>query len=162
MNITKLEAVKRQLNISIYLYFNDLDLVSAHTLAWASRNILYDLWKLKNTKESPIDIIKTNYRESYETIIRKAQNFFKHAGEKWDEFKKFEFSEILTENLLYDTISRYYSITKILTNHMKIFNSYFYIKNKDKIENQNIKKIVEKYNYSTIPEKIDFYKSFKD
>jgi len=160
MKITKLQAAKNQLNIAVYLYFNDMDLVSVHTLAWAARNIVYDLWKKKRIRKHPLDIMKTGYRDSYEIIIRQAQNFFKHAGEYWDHKKKFDLSEHLTENLLYDAISRYYSLNKRLSNHMKIFNSYFYLKNFDKIENKKIKKIVEKHKSSTIPSKSDFYKGF--
>jgi hypothetical protein len=48
MKITKIEAAKRQLNIAIYLFFSDYDLISTHTLSAAARGILYDLAKKEN------------------------------------------------------------------------------------------------------------------
>ena len=144
---------------------NNLDIISAHTLAWASRNIVFDLVKSKKIKKRPLDIIKKWYKQSYETYIRKAQNFFKHAQQFGDDKKIFDFDEKLTETLLYDAINMYYMLSKKLTNHMKIFNSYYYLKHFDEIENQKILKIVEKklklYNW-IIPSKLDYYNEMRN
>jgi len=80
MEITKLLAAEKQINISVYLYFNNMDLISAHSLAGAARNIVYDLCKSKNILDNPLNITKKSYKKSYEIYIRKAQNFFKHAS----------------------------------------------------------------------------------
>lgn len=163
MKITKLEAALKQINIAIYLYFNELDLISVHTLAWASRTIMFDLCKYKRIKTTSLSIMNKNYRESYEIFIRKAQNFFKHAAEKDDYKKDFDFKEDMTESILYDAISFYILYTWNQSNHMKIYNSYYYLKNSKNIEDTKIRQIVEKQLQSIkkLPNKKDFYEQIK-
>lgn len=162
MEISKLEACKRQLNIAIYLYFHDMDLVSAHTLVWAARNVLFDIYKIKNISFTPENIITKLKKKNYENWLRGAQNFFKHASKK-DEIKVFNLEEEMTENLLYDAIQRYSQIESP-TNHMKIFISYFYIKNQEDISNIGVKtkiqNIIKKLKNKT-PWKKEFYEFFK-
>lgn len=162
MEISKLEAVKRQLNIATYLYFNDMDLVSAHTLTWAARNILFDLFKIKWLKYKPVSIIKKLRKKSYENWLRWAQNFFKHAS-KADEIKVFNLEEEMTENLLYEAISRYQMIDEP-SGHMKLFISYFFIKNKDDIDDATTKIVIEnilKNFKNRTPSKSEFYVRLK-
>lgn len=160
MRINKILAAEKQLNIAIFLYFNDYDLVSAHTLAGAARNIVFDLCKLEWIKERGIDLININYKEKYEWHLRKWQNFFKHASNPKDKNETFELKESDTEIIIYDAINLYYSLTKKLTNHMKIYNSYFFIRNKENVNSLKIKKMIEEQiiqKYDWIPDKKTYY-----
>lgn len=159
LEITKIDAARNQLNIAIYLYFNDMDLVSCHSLVWAARTIVFDLSKAKNIKEKPIDFIEKSYREIYEVHLRKAQNFFKHAAERWDDKKVFELDENLTQTLMYDAIVMYNSLWNDLTKHMIIFLSYYYSIHKNDLKNQKIKSIVDKITskLKNISSKKDYY-----
>ena len=160
MKVTKIEAAKKQLNIAIYLYFSDYDIISTHTLSAAARWILYDLAKKENISPN-LWVIKKWYRQSYEIFIRKAQNFFKHAGEIRDsKDTSLEFSEDMTQMLLYEAITLYLALTWELTTHMKLFKSFYFLNNFNKIESENIKKIVKKQKKefnNRIPNKKEFY-----
>ncbi len=131
MEISKLEASKRQINIAIFLYFHEMDLVSAHTLTGAARNILFDFFKFKGMKFKPISVIKKLRRKNYENWLRGAQNFFKHAS-KEDEIRLFDLKEEMTENLIFDAISRYKDLAEPSA-HMQMFLGYFLLKNFDDI-----------------------------
>jgi hypothetical protein len=52
INISKLEAARRQISVSIDLLFNDGDLVAAHTLAGAASVILFDLMEHQKPGQS--------------------------------------------------------------------------------------------------------------
>lgn len=162
MEVSKLEAVKRQLNIAIYLYFNDMDLVSCHTLVGAARNILFDFFKIKNINFKPVSIISKLKKKHYENWLRGAQNFFKHASAE-DQIKKFDLKEEMTENLLYDAISRYQKL-EVPSAHMQIFISYFLLKNRDDISENSyllqIQDILSAFQNKT-PRKQEFYDTLK-
>jgi len=77
--ITKLDAVKRQLETAITLWFQDADPVSIHTLVAAAREILVAL--NKGGEPMGVDKMTTDLSEKEELkkTITKAQNFFKHG-----------------------------------------------------------------------------------
>ncbi len=160
MKITKIEAAKNQLNIAIHLFFSDYDLISTHTLSAAARWILYDLAKKENISPN-LWVIKKWYRQSYEIFIRKAQNFFKHAGERDDSKNtSFDLQEDMTEMLLYEAITLYLALSWELTTHMKLFKSFYFLKNYEKIESEKIKEIItnqKKDFWNKIPDKKEFY-----
>jgi hypothetical protein len=54
IEISKLDAAKRQLKTAINLYFSYGDPVSIHTLASAAREILYDLNKKHSGMPIPV------------------------------------------------------------------------------------------------------------
>ncbi len=161
MKITKLQAAQKQLNVAIFLFFSDYDLISVHTLAAASRGILYDLAKKENISPN-LWVIKKWYRQSYEIFIRKAQNFFKHAWEIRDSKNtSFDFKEEMTEMLLYETITLYLALSWELSSYMKLYKSFYFLKNSEKIESEKIKKIIleqKKEFWNKIPDKKEFYK----
>ena len=80
--ISKIEAARRQLDCAIELWFCDKDEVSIHTLAAAAYQIIHDL-KMKRGELRDLlydsDMIKDKYRNQPIKVIKRPQNFFKHA-----------------------------------------------------------------------------------
>jgi hypothetical protein len=82
IKISKLDAARRQLDCAIELWFANGDLVSIHTLACASHQIIHDIHKKRvRHKELIFDsiLIKDEYRKEANDLIRKNMIFFKHA-----------------------------------------------------------------------------------
>jgi hypothetical protein len=69
VTITKFDAMQRQLDTAIELWFSDRDPVAIHTLLLASHEILH---------------IKKEMRQEWNNKIRQCYNFFKHAQHDQD------------------------------------------------------------------------------
>jgi hypothetical protein len=83
MNITKLDAAKSQLATAIWLYFEDCDPVSVHTLVMAAAEIIDRLCESKGTPTwrcSFSTMIIPEWRKEFVRRFYKARNFFKHAS----------------------------------------------------------------------------------
>jgi hypothetical protein len=88
MNITKLDAAKRQLATAIHLYFGDVDAVSVHTLVMAAGEIIDQLCKSKGLptlREHFLAMIIPKRRKEFRDRLNKARNFFKHIIKDPDE-----------------------------------------------------------------------------
>ncbi len=85
--VSKLEAAQRQLNLAIRLLFADADAVAVHTLVGAASTVFTDLVE-RLVPEKSWDKQAQEANEltasQYFQIMRKAQNFFKHAREDHD------------------------------------------------------------------------------
>lgn len=97
--VKKLEAAKRQLHTAIKLWFADADQVSVHTLACAAHQIVHDINKNKKGDELLLDSlsIRAEFRKEYESEMKKAMNFFKHADKDPNPIGTVEFSPLITE-----------------------------------------------------------------
>jgi hypothetical protein len=84
MNITKLDAAKRQLATAIQLYFENCDPVSVHTLVMAAGEIIDRLCESKGSltiREQFFAMIKPERRKEFGRRLNEARNFFKHASD---------------------------------------------------------------------------------
>jgi hypothetical protein len=106
--ISKLDAVRAQLDAAIEMYFVSDNPVAVHTLTAAAYNILRDIG-LKNGSEHPF--IKTAFVDEYPEATRKVireflnnpENFFKHADR--DPDGSITLNPDLTEILLMDALA---------------------------------------------------------
>ena len=91
IRVSKLNAARRQLDCAIELWFADKDEVSIHALAAAAHQIIHDINQKKGGGELLFDsaIIKDEYRSKWISILKKAMNFFKHAGKDAEEILEF-------------------------------------------------------------------------
>jgi hypothetical protein len=82
MNITKLDAAKSQLATAIWLYFEDCDPVSVHTLVMAAAEIIDRLCESKGTPtwRCSFSTMIPEWRKEFVRRFYKARNFFKHAS----------------------------------------------------------------------------------
>jgi len=79
--VTKADAMRRQLDAAIKLWFDDGDAVAIHTLASASHEILHTLFKRRGFKGLLFDspIIKKENQQRWASELKEHANFFKHA-----------------------------------------------------------------------------------
>jgi len=114
IQVSKLDAARRQLCTAIRLYFHAADAVSIHTLTAAAYELLYDLNKKRGG--SPMLVkdwlavgIKPERLAEFKRFINRAENFFKHADQDPDGLLKFR--PVQTEIMLYDACCKYYELT---------------------------------------------------
>jgi len=103
--LSKLEAAARQLRQAIHLFLSEGDMVSVHTLAAASLQVLSDLGVrrgLVSTIKNP-DLIRPDKRKFVSDLVNAPQNFFKHADRDPDEVLDF-----------YDEATPFYIIDAVL------------------------------------------------
>jgi uncharacterized membrane protein (DUF485 family) len=126
----KLEAVYRQLETAIELYFEDKSMVSIHALASNSYDILMNINKKLGGKPMQVkEEIMKNVNPIYEKQIRKIfwgpQNFLKHADN--DPDGEILFDTLLTEIYLFEASMKFEEITKQKRRITTIFTSWFLI-----------------------------------
>ena len=129
LNISKLDAARRQLEVAIRLYFSNSDPISIHTLSAASYNILRDI--NKNLGKDPImlkerffDNVKPEHRKEAQNLINEAENFFKHADK--DPEKTLYFTPTQTDFMLYEACSTYKNLTNEYLPLLRCFEYYFF------------------------------------
>jgi hypothetical protein len=115
IEVSKLDAARRQIEVAITLYFNDDDPVAIHTLTGAAYNLLRDVNKSKNGqplffKDFLInELVKPEFKSEAKRIINRPENFFKHADRDPDNILEFKTS--VTEELLHEAGCVYERLT---------------------------------------------------
>jgi hypothetical protein len=106
IQITKMEAVRAQLDAAIELYFISDNVIAIHSLAAAACEVLKDI-AIHEGKEYPflqqpefINSLPDSERKGYLRFIKAPHNFFKHADR--DPTGRISFNPELTELLLLD------------------------------------------------------------
>ncbi len=82
VQVSKLEAARRQLDCAIQLWFLDGDEVSIHTLAVAAHQIIHDIKQRKGVSAELLydyGRVKKEYRKEWQRVLKQHANFFKHA-----------------------------------------------------------------------------------
>jgi hypothetical protein len=125
--VTKLDAVRRQLNTAIRLWFEDADPVSIHTLASAAHDILHQLFKKRGLTGLlfDADIVVPEYRREWSEAITKHYNFFKHGRKDAD--KTIEFRPGVNEFLLLFQIRALRQMGETLTFFEQAFMQWYFI-----------------------------------
>ena len=83
--ITKLEVANRQMAVAVRLFLNDLDPITVHTLACASREI-YEKHLVIQGRERMFDMfvgggfLAEHPQTAVWNVLNAARNFFKHPG----------------------------------------------------------------------------------
>jgi hypothetical protein len=100
ITVTKMDAVRRQLNTAIELWFSDGDPVAIHTLASASHDVLHILYRKKGLTGLIFDapLIEPEHRKQWSLLITECYNFFKHGRQ--DTEKTINFSPRVNEFLI--------------------------------------------------------------
>lgn len=142
VNISKLDAAKRQLETAILIFFNYGDIVSIHTLSAASHQLLMDLGKesgIKSSiKETNLIFIREDKRAEYKQMMNKAENFFKHASKDKDALLKF--SPRQSELMLWDACAMYKSLTKEIPPVIYLFDMWFKLSNPEMFLEEDFQK----------------------
>src|SRR5262245_5421839 len=113
VNISKLDAARRQLRTAATLFFDHGDEVSIHTLAAAGYGLLTDLLhhegKKTRLEESLEIVIKPEGQALARKTFRRAQNFFKHGDDDPNAFLDFDLRE--PQFLLFASVEAYHVLT---------------------------------------------------
>lgn len=154
VNISKLDAAKRQLEFSIRLFFRNSDIVVIHTLAAASHTILRDSGKRKGVKslikDYAVAVIKKEKQKEFLKMINKAENFFKHADKDGDQQLKFYFQS--TAFLILDACEMYQKITMEIVPLLAMFRVWFMLRYPELILDEQLRLLTEKFKSDLNPE----------
>jgi hypothetical protein len=126
ITLSKMDAVRRQLNTAIELWFADGDPVSIHTLASASHDILHQLYKKKGLSDLLFDsrIVKDEHRKEWVESITSHYNFFKHGRKDID--KVIVFRPAANDFLIFFQIAALYRMKEnLLPTELAFMNWYF-------------------------------------
>lgn len=96
LEISKLDAARRQLRVAIRLLFDGVDPVAVHTLVGAASIIISDLTDQQHPEKSWDKFAQEANGISaseYFQVMRKPQNFLKHARDDASETFKFDPTE---------------------------------------------------------------------
>ncbi len=107
IQVTKLDAVRRQLETAVILWFQDGDPVSIHTLASAAYQVIYDLNRRRAgapmMRDSPH--VRPERLAEFQRILAQYENFFKHADR--DPKKTVFFPPQITQGFILEAIEKY-------------------------------------------------------
>ncbi len=153
MNITKLDAAKRQLESALLLYFNYCDPVSIHTLCAAAYNILRDV----NAKRGGELMVKDMWQyldaekaKEFHRHVNMAENFFKHADRDSDGM--YTFNPEGTEALLAEASRKYIEMTGEYPPYRHVFLTWFVVEHRNMFkEHPPIAQILDSVKLTAIP-----------
>ncbi|MDR3405525.1 MAG: hypothetical protein P4L99_23725 [Chthoniobacter sp.] len=132
LNVSKLDAARRQIETAISLWFDNGDPVAIHTLTAAGHRICHDIAKRRGGK-SPIlfnaEFIEPEGLAEYKKLVCEAENFFKHAEKDPIPSVQYRFEPYLTEVYLIDAIHLFFGIDRHMTDLMLAFRVRFSFSN---------------------------------
>jgi hypothetical protein len=143
--IGKLDAARRQLSVSIRLFFEQRDVIAIHTLAAAAHQILSDLAAKRG--QGILGIIKNNpflrpeKKTEWRKLVNSAQNFFKHADH--DPAEILEFRSAATAFFLVDAVQIYHQLTGELPIEQNVYLGWFHLTYPDLLLDGPVKHFVQ-------------------
>lgn len=132
MKISKLDAVRRQLDCAIKLWFSDGDIVSIYTLVFAAFEILNDLNKKKGNEDVTLaGRVKRNFKaehvEEVMALLKKPMVFFKHANR--DPYDVLEFEPSNIDRLIALSLSGLHALGETTSITQEAFITWFLVQN---------------------------------
>jgi|SRR5579863_7369766 len=129
LQISKLDAARRQLETAVRLYFSEADPVSIHTLTAAAHRLLSDVGESRGATPMLTQSLLQNVRPDKVGEARRrlsaAANFFKHADRDPDDVH--EFNPAQTEILLFDACFKYKELTGELVPTLGVYQAWFWL-----------------------------------
>lgn len=141
---SKIDSARLQIDQAISLYFYDSDVVSIHTLTQAARGILSNLLNRANKKSSEdlfIDQVKSQYRKRMRILLRKHQNYFKHAEVDTDAL--IEFNDEINDLIIFSAVNDFRELTGIVSENIDVYALWYITHNPNMIIMPNTPEIVE-------------------
>jgi hypothetical protein len=146
LQISKLDAARRQLETAIQLYFSNSEPVSIHTLTAAAYIIIRDINKTRGgspmiIKDLSFEYIKPEAEKIWAKKMNEAENHFKHGCKDHD--KTLDFRPELTEYYILDAIRHYFTLTNEFSPIFQTFHSWFIVSKPDmfKLQDEHAKLI---------------------
>ena len=161
LTLSKLESAKRQIEVSISLYFNWGDEVSIHTLISASLQVLLDVNKNNGGEPSFKEKIMEEFLNPekikiFKTAIKKPENFFKHADRDHNDI--ITFNPEASEHVMFECVILYHKMTGELPKVFHFFKVWYMNQHSDIFQYmpKEIKESFSSLNY-TAEERTEFY-----
>ena len=132
LTISKISSCLQQLDAAVDLWFSDAYPIAVHTLSAASGNVLRDLMKAKGVtnwesiRDKLVERAAPGHEKEVRSIIRKPENFFKHADNDPDDLLKYN-SDIVDIEML-DSICCFEAVNKRISLKMQAFVTYLMVK----------------------------------
>jgi hypothetical protein len=128
MQISKLDAARRQLETAIRLYFHTGDPVSIHTLTAAAYQIIRNINQARGgekrlQKDQILELAKPEFRAELIRKMNAAENFFKHADK--DPNVLLEFNPAQTDIMIQDALECFFHLTGEQTPLMSTYKAWF-------------------------------------
>lgn len=131
LEITKLDAARRQIDAALVLWFSEGEPIAVHTLVAAGHHVLHDIARAKG-KKSPfffnMDFIKPEFQKEYKKLVLEAENFFKHAEKDPDPNAKITLVREITEAYALDAIELFRGLAGRSTDIMMAFRCWFFLR----------------------------------
>ena len=121
--VTKLSAARSQLETAIWLWFQEIDPVSVHTLAVAAHDCFNALVEHATDKPSKLQIWLAEKSNERRKRVRIAQNFFKHGS--IDLKGEVPLHSIDTEAFMMDAVSSFELLAKERSALMRLYQHRF-------------------------------------
>ena len=129
LQVSKLDAARRQLETAVRLYFAEGDSVSIHTLTAAAYQLLADINRARGgspmLKEQVPTWVRPDAQDEARSRLNEAANFFKHADRDHDDVLAFNPGP--TELLLYDACVKYKEFTGEAVPVLGVFHVWFWL-----------------------------------
>lgn len=157
MEISKLDAARRQLDTAIDLYFASGDEVAIHTLASAAYELVTTLRSQAGMADEIEEQIRPERRAEFRRLWNAEQNFFKHADRDADEV--LEFTSSLTEIRMFTACQRYGSLGKS-TEAMFAFVTWYSLHNVDLLLDSPFKTAIDATRHRWLKVSRDRFRQF--
>lgn len=142
-NISKIDAVRQQIDEAILLFFQRRNAIAIHTIVGAAHQVLHDLTErqqsmIKNDKVA----IACGKGKDWFKRLNKEYNFFKHAENDKDE--RIRFDPLLHTYYLVDCVYMYRALTGTSSYSHKVFDMWFSLANPNAVADPEIRKFAER------------------
>lgn len=132
VQITKVEAARRQLVTAIRLFFEDADSISVYTLAHAAWEVLDALSEHRGLTRFRGEMCRANGLDEFEVKqkVSHGRNFFKHADKDPDEVLE-NFSDDFNDQVLLCASFDYGELADSKPMELQIFQLWYFVTHLD-------------------------------
>jgi len=155
--VSKLEAAERQLDQAIFLFFGEQDILSVHTLTTAAHQIISDVCKRRGIpreiEDSPI-LEQFGIKREVLAVIRKPQNFFKHADK--DHTESMRLNPMLSVCFIMLAVQSLLQLRTRQSPECKVFRLWFFLRLPERMPPE-IKKLASIVKFTADPHDLAFF-----
>ena len=155
--VSKLEAVKQQIDEAILMFFNRRNSIVIHTIVGAAHQVLHDLADRENSMIKNDRAAESSGKgKTWYTRLNKEYNFFKHAEK--DKNEKIMFDPLLFTYYLIDCVYMYRALTNTSPHSHKVFDMWFALSNTEAIGDQEVRRVAEQLSEKEVdPENYEYF-----
>lgn len=149
IEIAKLDAAKRQINMAIKLMFQDGDPVCIHTLAAAGNRVIQDICEARGDVEeyNKVDSMWNSPAEKKEYLRYQntAANFFKHAEKDPEPESTIQLNMEITDLLIFGASFWCRGLNGGMTSEMKLFGGIMLTRKADRLPKEMRDKMIRDF-----------------